>query len=210
MNKNSRRLHPSITRHLQACLAICLAVLLFAIPVAGNAQEISTSVRGTVTTPDGSPAAGQTVVITDTRTGSSRTATTSASGAFNIRGLPVGGPFTIRVQSDQYESTLVTDVYTNLSSAASFNIRLEESDTTIDEIVVTSAMVSTIDLAVGPGSSFSLEEIQDLPSISRQKGSGSSTSSRGKAKAVPESPLCTRSLWLEPLSNWWSRHDPRI
>ena len=41
--------------------------------------------------PDGTPAAGETVTITDTRTGSSRSVTTNDSGAFNVRGLPVGG-----------------------------------------------------------------------------------------------------------------------
>ena len=85
-------MRPGFTRTLQAGLTACLAVLLLAVPVAGNAQEISTSVRGLVTTPDGAPAANQSVTITDTRTGASRTVTTGDAGAFSIRGLPVGGP----------------------------------------------------------------------------------------------------------------------
>ncbi len=80
-----------------------MAVLLFALPVASNAQEITTAVRGTVTTPDGGPAAAAAITITDTRTNGRRSTTTNASGSFTVRGLPVGGPYTIRVVSTQYQ-----------------------------------------------------------------------------------------------------------
>ncbi len=96
-------------------LLVGLVVLILAVPFTVGAQEITTTVRGTVTTPDGGPAAGAAITITDTRTNSRRSTTTSASGSFTVRGLGVGGPYTIRVDSDQYEDALVTGVYTNLS-----------------------------------------------------------------------------------------------
>ncbi|MDX2413086.1 MAG: TonB-dependent receptor, partial [Woeseiaceae bacterium] len=71
-------------------------------------------------------------------------------------------------QSAQYQGTMVTDVYTNLSSPASFNIPLGAADDTIEEIVTTARMVATVDMAIGPGTSFSLEEIESMPSIARQ------------------------------------------
>jgi len=145
-----------------------MAMLLFAMPVASNAQEITTVVRGTVTTPDGGPAVGELITVTDTRTARRRTTTTDATGKFNVRGLGVGGPFTIRVDSSQFEDALVTDVYTNLSSAANFNIVLTAANDQIEEIVVTSAMVQTAPLAIGPGSSFTIEDIEAMPSIARQ------------------------------------------
>ena len=86
MNKQSR-----FTGSLLAALT---AVMMLALPVAGNAQETTTTVRGTVTAPDGSPAVGQTVTVTDTRTNSVRNTRTNSSGAFDVRGLPVGGPYT--------------------------------------------------------------------------------------------------------------------
>ncbi len=168
MKNNYRRLRPGFTRTLQAGLMACLAVLLLAVPVAGNAQETTTTIRGAVTTPDGTPAVGETVTVVDTRTGASRTVTTNTSGAFNIRGLPVGGPYTIRVQSSEYQNALVTDVYTNLSAAASFNIGLQPVDDQIEEIVVLASQVATTDLAIGPGTAFNLEQIESLPSIARQ------------------------------------------
>jgi len=155
-------------RLFQRGLLAAMAMMLFALPVASNAQDITTTVSGTVTTPDGGPAAGESITVTDTRTGTRRTATTNANGAFNVRGLGVGGPFTIRVDSSQYEDALVTDVYTELGAAVRFDIALSVLDAEIEEIIVTSKMVATAKLAVGPGSSFSLEQIESMPSIARQ------------------------------------------
>jgi len=143
------------------------AIVLIAFPVASIAQETTASVRGTVTNPAGQPVSGATVIVTDTRTGSSRTVTTGDSGTFTVRGLQVGGPFSIRVQSDQYQDNLITDVYTNLSSVATFNIPLDEEGT-IEEIVTVASQVATIDMAIGPGSAFSTEDIESMPSIQRQ------------------------------------------
>jgi outer membrane receptor for ferrienterochelin and colicin len=153
---------------LQGGLIASLAFAFLAVPVASNAQEISTTVRGTVLTPDGAPAAGVSVTVTDTRTGAVRSVTTTDAGAFNVRGLPVGGPYEIRVQSSQYQDALVTDVFTDLSAAASFRIALGAVDDEIEEIVTTARMVATAQLAIGPGTSFNLEEIESMPSIARQ------------------------------------------
>ncbi len=148
-------------------LLATLVVLMLAIPLTVGAQETTGSVRGTVLTPSGAPAAGVTVEIMDTRTGSMRSVTTSDGGSFNVRGLVIGGPFEIRVISSQYKQALVTDVYTNLSAAVTFTIPLEEGE--IEEIVVTASSVfAGANLAIGPGTAFTIQEIQAMPSIARQ------------------------------------------
>ncbi len=143
-------------------------ISLLALSVAGFAQETTTRVRGVVTTPEGTPAAGATVTISDTRTGTQRSVTTSDSGTFAFRGLAVGGPYEIRVVSGNYQSALVTGVYTSLSSPAAFDITLANVDEAIEEITIVASAVSTADVAIGPGTSFSLEEIESMPSIARQ------------------------------------------
>lgn len=144
------------------------AFMLLSLPVAGFAQETTSAVRGTVTAPDGSPAAGESVTITDTRTGTVRSATTNDTGTFTVRGLQVGGPYTIRVQSDRYQGALVTDVFTNLSGAANFNIALGARDAQIEEITVVASAVSTSNLAIGPGTAFTTADIEAMPSVQRQ------------------------------------------
>lgn len=167
MNNVAKRRERSPRSFRSSGRAWLAALMIFVMPVAAIAQETTASVRGVVTDPNGAPAAGQTVTVTDTRTGSSRTVTTSESGAFSVRGLQVGGPYTIRVDSDQYQDAVVTDVFTNLSSAANFNISLGGSSA-IDEVTVTAAQVATIDVAIGPGSAFTTADIESMPSIQRQ------------------------------------------
>jgi outer membrane receptor for ferrienterochelin and colicin len=143
-----------------------LVVLVLAIPLTAGAQQTSGSVRGSVATPDSQPAVGATVTVTDTRTSATRTTTTSEDGTFTVRGLAIGGPFTISVTSSQYKQALVTDIYTNLSEAATFNIVVEEGE--IEEIVVTaSAVFAGTNIAVGPNATFGLTQLQSLPAINR-------------------------------------------
>ena len=143
-----------------------LCVLMLAIPITAGAQATTGSVRGIVVTPAGEPAAGATVTVTDTRTSTTRSATTSADGSFNLRGLAVGGPFEVRVTSSQYKVALIPDVYTTLSAAATFNIRLEEGE--IEEIIVTaSAVFAGADLAIGPSANFGLAALESAPAINR-------------------------------------------
>ncbi len=153
---------------ISAAKAWVAALLLLSLPVASIAQEITGSVRGTVTDPTGAPEAGAVVTITDTRTGTTRATETDANGNFSVRSLTIGGPYTIRIVSDDFQGTQITDVFTSLSAASVFNVQLEGRETAIEEIVVTSAAVQSAPMAIGPGSAFSLEEIQSLPSISRQ------------------------------------------
>lgn len=150
--------------------SICLTVmLLLALPVTGFTQEITATIRGTVETPAGTPAVGESVTIHDTRTGFSRTVTTSNNGGFNVRGLTVGGPYEIAVSSDTYKDALITGIYTDLSKASTFKIILEDAAGAIEEIIVTaSAVVAGADLAIGPSSSFSLAQIENMPTITRQ------------------------------------------
>jgi len=143
-----------------------LAVLTLTMPLTAGAQSTSGSIRGTVLTPSGEPAAGATVTVTDTRTNSTRTTTTDAGGGFNLRGLAIGGPFTIGVTSDQYKSALLTDVYTNLSAAVTFNIALEQG--VLEEVIVTaSSAFAGADLAIGPSANFGIVELETAPAINR-------------------------------------------
>jgi len=143
-----------------------LVVLVLAIPLTAGAQQTSSSVRGSVATPDGQPAAGATVSVTDTRTNATRTTTTNEDGVFNVRGLAIGGPFEIVVTSSANKQALVTGVYTSLSEATIFNITLEEGS--IEEIIVTaSAVFAGTSIAIGPNATFGLTELQSLPAINR-------------------------------------------
>ena len=153
---------------LAGMLGASTIALAMAMSTTAMAQQITSSVKGVVTAPDGSPAVGESVTITDTRTGASRTVVTNSSGGFSARGLTVGGPYTVRVVSDRFQDTAVTDISLGLSGATNLNFALQERVEGRDEIIVTATRANLVNLAVGPSSSFDLSTIEALPSISRQ------------------------------------------
>ncbi len=148
------------------CSSVALAAMAASVPAVS--QAITSGVRGNVTGPDGSAIAGATVLVTDTRTGNSTTTTTNANGNFSVRALQVGGPYTIRVSSDEYDASTVTGVYAALGSMQSFPIQLQALEGDFEEIVVSAKSIVSSPVATGPSSTFNLGDITALPSISRQ------------------------------------------
>ncbi|MFQ5548504.1 MAG: carboxypeptidase regulatory-like domain-containing protein [Woeseia sp.] len=141
------------------------AALLLTIPLTGGAQETTSNMRGTVTAPDGSPAAGAVVSVTDTRTGTRRGSSTSPSGTFSMSGLAVGGPYTINITSTAYTDQEITDIYLSLGETFTFSIALGEAE--LDVITVTAEAIETAQVAVGPSSTFNLAELESAPAINR-------------------------------------------
>ena len=132
------------------------------------AQEITSAIQGTILRADGSPATDATATITDSRDGARRTATADSRGVVNFRSIGAGGPYTVRVVESGSEDLLITDLYTDIAGTSSFTVTLEGANAAIEEIVVTAAQIETIVTASGPSSSFSLEDITNMPSTQRQ------------------------------------------
>lgn len=151
-----------------ASLAIFTALSPTVLTTAAHAQQITSGVRGLVSSSDGSPVSGASVTITDTRTGASRTTTTGSTGNYNLRGLSVGGPYTLRVSSAGYDSSSVTDIALSLSGASTIDIALRSGSAVSDELVVVASRNTVTNVAVGPNSSFDLAAIEALPSVNRQ------------------------------------------
>ncbi|MGL3820048.1 TonB-dependent receptor [Sphingopyxis sp. R3-92] len=151
-------------------LRYSIAASLMAISVASviaapaQAQQITTGIQGQVKDDSGAAIGGATVVVTDTRTGSARTITTSTDGRFTTTGLTTGGPYTIAVNADSFEGQTIQDVYTSLQGNTDLTFALASGG---GEIVVTGSRVKLTQLAVGPGISFSTEVLQSAPSFNR-------------------------------------------
>ena len=71
-------------------LFIGAAIAALVAPAAVQAQETTSTIRGTVTD-GGAPVAGATVTAVHIPSGTRSTTTTDASGAFTMPGLRVGG-----------------------------------------------------------------------------------------------------------------------
>lgn len=141
------------------------AVLALFTSFAAVAQETTSSARVTLYGPDRSPIAGERVRITDTRTGSTQSSPTSESGLVQFRGLPVGGPYTVTVESENYASQTVTDIILTLGDT--YDVVLELGSASMEEVIVTAAMIETEQLAIGPSSSFGIEDLNEMPHFER-------------------------------------------
>ena len=152
------------TKLSKVALAVALAGGISSVAVA---QETSSSIRGNVVGPAGNAATGATVTITHIPSGTVRTATVNSAGQFSARGLRVGGPYTIEVDSDTLEDSTINDVYLNLGEPSVFNIALE-AEQAVESIVVTGSAVSALAGGeFGPSANFGLEELQNIPSMNR-------------------------------------------
>ncbi len=147
-------------------LAASLASLTTAIalPEAAQAQQITTGISGTVADENGNPLTGATVMVTDTRTGVTRTITTNSSGNFSATNLVTGGPYTITANAEGFEAQTINDVITTLQGNTSLTFSLSSG---VGEIVVTGARVQLAQLAIGPGSSFGTDVIETAPTFNR-------------------------------------------
>lgn len=153
--------HSKLSR---VALAVAMSVGLSTTAIA---QETSSSIRGKVLTPAGAPAAGTEVTVIHVPSGSSRVAIVNSAGQFSARGLRVGGPYTVVVDSDTFEDATLNDVYISLGEPYVLDLTLE-AEQSIESIVVTGARVSSMGSGeFGPSANFGLEDLQKAPAINR-------------------------------------------
>jgi len=154
-----------MNKRFRLCTSILATLLVLMIPVALQAQETTSSIRVTLVGLDGNALAGVPVAITDTRTGSTRTGVSNDSGLVLQRGLPVGGPYTVKVTSPDFADQTVTDISLRLGDT--YTVVLQLGSAMMEEVIVTSQMIGGEQLALGPSSVFGLEDLEDMPAINR-------------------------------------------
>lgn len=143
------------------------AAIAFAIGVSASAyaQDTASALRGVITTDAGNIVANAQVVITDSRTGVTRTLTTNETGSFSARGLSVGGPYIVTVTDPTTGATEQQEVFLTLGETASVNMVVE---TNVERIAVTGqAVLNNNSGGTGPASNFTLRDLEESPAINR-------------------------------------------
>src|SRR5687767_8709695 len=102
-------------------IALCVALALGA--GVAHAQNTTSAVAGRVTTNDGKPIAGATVTVRHVESGSVNNLTTDAEGRYAVRGLRVGGPYTITITKDGVTETR-QNVYLQLAEPTPIDVRI--------------------------------------------------------------------------------------
>lgn len=145
-------------------LPLALSMIFAASAV--QAQTTSATVGGVVVDSTGGPAANAEVIITHVESGTTSRVTTDASGRYSVRGLRVGGPYTVTISkggdTDRHEN-----VFLKLGDANTVSGTLLPTDA-LDAIVVTGVAGGVFSAEnMGTGTSVSRAEIEALPSIGR-------------------------------------------
>ena len=162
MNYKSRFTGSALATLRQASLAVFAAVMMLAIPVAGNAQDTTSSIRGKILDPSGNPVSGATVVVEDVRNGVVRTISSSEGGVFLASRLPPGGPYKVTVngtKSVDVPSVSVGDTY-----GLTINMQTEEA---IEEIVTIGQQATMVKVATGPAATFTIDDLENSVAFSR-------------------------------------------
>ena len=142
---------------------LCAAAAIVA-PATAFAQETTSSVRGQVTS-GGSPVAGATVAITHDPSGTTSTVEADGSGAFYASGLRVGGPYSIEVSADGFDTIQITDLHLSAGEAFRVPVELPKQEASKD-IVVTGTRVAKEE-STGPITALNRTEIEGVASVNR-------------------------------------------
>ncbi len=143
-------------------MAVALTVGVSTAAVAATGQ--SSAMRGSIVGPQGNPAAGSSITILHQPSGTVKEVTVNEKGVFSARGLRVGGPYTIIVESDKFQAQVIEDVYLDLNDTFQLNAKLE-SASVVERITVTGAK-NFFDNN-GSNSVFGESSIQNMPTFNR-------------------------------------------
>jgi Carboxypeptidase regulatory-like domain len=153
-------------RYLASSAAAC--ALISAFSTGAYAQQTTGAIRGAAATLDGKPVAGATIVVTHTPSGTRSVLVTDASGAFDVRGLRVGGPYRILAKAAGFDDQILDNVYLTVGDAQQVSLALVEKSR-VSDVVVTAARSKTTALVANVGSKTTLRhgDIEEIVSPKR-------------------------------------------
>jgi len=129
------------------------------------AQETTSSVRGTVTDESGAAIVGATVTVTHVPSGTTSNQTTDAEGGFSAPGLRLGGPFTVTVSADGFETVTEEIGFLTAGQAQRLTVALVPAGQTI--VVSGARQRSAITLGTGAATVLSARDIAGVANVNR-------------------------------------------
>jgi hypothetical protein len=130
------------------------------------AQVTTSSISGRVT--DGKESLiGATVKAVHEPSGTTYGAVTNSDGRYTIQGMRTGGPYKVEVLYLGFANFVKNDVYMQLGETYVLNVQLSESETILDELVVTANATKFITEKTGPSTNINNEQMRLLPTINR-------------------------------------------
>src|SRR5438309_9399318 len=153
-------------KRISLLLAASFVLTLFA--TASLAQSGSSSVRGLVTDPQGSPVAGAAVTLANSERNFSRSQTTNTDGNYLFKPVPAG-TYRLEVEMKGFKKSLITTVQAQVDTPTDVNVQLEVGSVS-ETVNITSAgeaPINTTDATIG--NTFDSRRISELPLNARNR-----------------------------------------
>lgn len=134
-----------------------------------HAQGVTTStLTGVVTDLKGDALPGSNVVAIHEPSGTEYGTSVNPNGKFTISNMRVGGPYKVTVSFVGYQSQTINGVFLKLAESYTVDIKLPESGTELNEVVVTGIQDKLLNSdRNGTVTNIGSRELQTLPTITR-------------------------------------------
>ncbi len=145
------------------------ALLLGFLAPTALAQGTTSALTGVVRDADGVTLIGANVVAVHEPSGTRFGGITRADGRYDLRGLRVGGPYTVTASYIGFQSASRTGLTLNLGQVETVDFALAEDAAQIGEVTVTAEGAGAVIAAsrTGNATNVSEEDIEALPTINR-------------------------------------------
>ncbi|WP_158839045.1 TonB-dependent receptor [Polaribacter sp. L3A8] len=130
-------------------------------------QATNASIRGIIKDSSGEPLMGATIIVKNISTGFSSGTITNESGGYKIQQLPLGGPYNVTAKYLGFQDVVKKGFTLNLSDVITIDFLLQESATSLDEIVVSSNSIVKRIQQTGASTKIGAGQIKNLPSEGR-------------------------------------------
>jgi Carboxypeptidase regulatory-like domain len=148
---------------------VALLVILFTLPLSERtaaAQNVYAALHGTVTDSSGATVAAAKIIVTNTSTGISTTATADGAGYYILPQLQIGGPYTVVISAPSFKDATTSGLTLNVNDNREVSAKLEVgSGNTTVQVSATSNQVETTDTQLKQ--IVTSEQLEEIPLLGR-------------------------------------------
>ncbi|MDB5269237.1 MAG: hypothetical protein JWP58_2277 [Hymenobacter sp.] len=150
-------------RHL-----LLLALMLLTARLGWSQGATTAAMSGVISDKTGAGLPGATVIAIHTPTNTQYVAPTNSDGRFNIQGMRVGGPYTVKVTFVGYQDVTRDGINLALGQNQRLDLQLSDASTQLNEVTVSGTRDRVINAGrTGAETNISRDQINQLPTLSR-------------------------------------------
>ena len=138
-------------------------VFYFFLAITSYGQSTDASVTGTIRSADDGPLPGATVTLRNESTGFQTGTVTNLNGKFDVKQLPLGGPYTVTASFVGYSEVQKTGFELNQGDQLVMDFTLSQASTELEEIVVSGQDLRSRIQREGNALAINAERIEKLP-----------------------------------------------